>query len=420
MKKVFLILISVCLTSTLSAQWLGTNPVYFTSGNVGIGTTSPNGLLDVRGNIKLGDVKDSYLGVNTINNYIPYTNTYHSILNSGNSLYFNIDANGNDTNRAFIFASDRNGESNGTELMRISESGNVGIGTNDPREKLDVRGNIYMGGLNRRIYLGNYSGTTFGLAFSSTYPDYGIFYTEGAIDHVSISPNGNSTNGVLNVRGDGKVGIGTNAPDNTLHIEGDLLLDVFGNSGHERGIYFREGFSTANKYNVSILAYDHNGGGSSPDGLSINGVDGVSFSTGSNTRNERMRVAQNGNVGIGTTSPTEKLEVNGTIRSKKVKVDANGWPDYVFASSYGLRTLGELESYIKENKHLPEVPSAKEVETNGLDLGDMDATLLRKVEELTLYLIQESKEKDDLKKENKELKETLQDVLERLEKLEKK
>jgi hypothetical protein len=119
----------------------------------------------------------------------------------------------------------------------------------------------------------------------------------------------------------------------------------------------------------------------------------------------------NGNIGIGTTSPSEKLEVNGTIRSKKVKVEASPWPDFVFAPNYKLRTLSELEAYIKTNQHLPEVPSAKEVEENGLDLGKMDATLLQKVEELTLYLIDGNKEKDalktevsQLKKENQELK----------------
>ncbi len=292
-------------------------------------------------------------------------------------------------------------------------AGNLGIGTTSPSEKLDINGNINMTGVNRRIFLGGTSANTFGIAYDSTYPDYGIFYTEGSVDHVSISPNGNATNGVLNVRGDGHVGIGTNAPDNTLHIEGDLLLDVFGNSGHEKGIFFREGFSTTNKYNVSILAYDHNGGGSSPDGLSINGQDGISFNTGSDTRNERMRLAQNGNLGIGTASPTEKLSVDGTVLAKKVRVSTAGadWPDYVFSLDFKLKTLPELETYIKANKHLPEVPSAKEVGKEGLDLGKMDATLLKKVEELTLYLIEMNKnqeklirEVEELKKENKKLR----------------
>ncbi|MBO3700738.1 hypothetical protein [Roseivirga sp. E12] len=118
-------------------------------------------------------------------------------------------------------------------------------------------------------------------------------------------------------------------------------------------------------------------------------------------------------VGIGTTNPTEKLSVDGTVLAKKVRVSTNGadWPDYVFASTYKLRPLNELEDYIQKNQHLPEVPSATEVETDGLDLGDMDATLLKKVEELTLYMIELNKtvkaqgEKiKALEKENKALK----------------
>lgn len=118
-----------------------------------------------------------------------------------------------------------------------------------------------------------------------------------------------------------------------------------------------------------------------------------------------------GNVGIGTSTPGEKLEVNGTIRSKKVKVEATGWPDYVFASNFQLRPLSEVASFINENQHLPEVPSANEIEKEGLDLGAMDATLLKKVEELTLYTIDQEKR---IKKQD----ELINVLLKRLEKLE--
>ncbi len=124
-------------------------------------------------------------------------------------------------------------------------------------------------------------------------------------------------------------------------------------------------------------------------------------------------VVMYGNVGIGTTSPGEKLEVNGTIRSKKVKVESTGWPDYVFAPSFKLRPLSEVASFIKENQHLPEVPSAKEIEKNGLDLGAMDATLLKKVEELTLYTLDQEKR---IQRQN----DLINKLLKRLEKLEKK
>ncbi len=376
-------------------------------------------------------------------------------------------------------------QESGTDFLSIDVTGKVGIGTNSPNTLLHTRGTgtTVLDMVYQQKIEG--TGTKAGLNISHSANGGGIGYANlgpGNQSNVFYVTSGHGTIGShgLVMDNDGNVGIGTTSPDNKLHVEGDLLLDVYGNSGHEKGIFFREGFSTTNKYNVSILAYDHNGGGTSPDGLSINGYDGISFSTGSNARNERVRILQNGNVGIGTTSPlhkldvsgtmrvssgifyseansfifrnqggawkpvssrgvnigdwtntpsygefitgsnynmqfkiqgqtrlfidkddgnvgigttspSEKLEVNGTIRSKKVKVEATGWPDYVFAPSYELRALSEVENHIKEKGHLPEVPSAKEIEEKGLDLGAMDATLLKKVEELTLYLIEQNK-----------------------------
>ena len=117
------------------------------------------------------------------------------------------------------------------------------------------------------------------------------------------------------------------------------------------------------------------------------------------------------NVGIGTISPSEKLEVNGAIRSKEVRVEASPWPDYVFEDDYRLKELAEVAQFIKENGHLPNIPSEKEVSEQGLALGYMNAKLLEKVEELTLYLI----EKDE---EIRQLKECNRLILERLKKLE--
>jgi len=99
----------------------------------------------------------------------------------------------------------------------------------------------------------------------------------------------------------------------------------------------------------------------------------------------------NGSVGIGTTTPKAKLAVNGDILAKKVTVSLNNLPDYVFNGEYYLRPLNEVEQYIQQNHHLPEVPSAEEVKKDGLNLGDNQATLLKKIEELTLYVIEQNK-----------------------------
>lgn len=114
-----------------------------------------------------------------------------------------------------------------------------------------------------------------------------------------------------------------------------------------------------------------------------------------------------GNLGIGTLNPQEKLSVNGKIRAKEIKVEATGWPDYVFKLDYKLNTLPELEAYIKANGHLPEVPSAAVVEKEGVALGEMNKILLKKIEELTLHLIEKDKELKDQLKKNKSYEDRL-------------
>lgn len=129
------------------------------------------------------------------------------------------------------------------------------------------------------------------------------------------------------------------------------------------------------------------GGGST--GWTLNGANLVNSNTGF--------------VSIGTsanpapTDPQLKLAVNGNIYAKKLKITQQGWADYVFEPTYKLMPLSELEAYINKNKHLPEVPSAVEVETKGLDLGDNQTILLKKIEELTLYVIELKKEIETMK-----------------------
>jgi len=97
-----------------------------------------------------------------------------------------------------------------------------------------------------------------------------------------------------------------------------------------------------------------------------------------------------GDVSIGTTNAQGyKLAVNGKIRAKEIKVEAENWPDYVFSKDYNLTTLSEIKRYIELNHHLPEIPSAKEVATDGIHLGELNKALTKKIEELTLYIIEQ-------------------------------
>jgi hypothetical protein len=112
-----------------------------------------------------------------------------------------------------------------------------------------------------------------------------------------------------------------------------------------------------------------------------------------------------GKVGIKTQTPGDyDLAVNGKIRSQEIKVETAGWADYVFEEDYKLPSLEETEKFIQKNGHLPDVPKASEVEANGISLGEMNKILLKKIEELTLQVIQLNKTVQQQDKDIKDLK----------------
>jgi len=187
----------------------------------------------------------------------------------------------------------------------------------------------------------------------------------------------------LHVAQNGNVGIGTNTPDARLDIrnsDGGPALSV-----ENAGVVAIGPFLTETSPNATLyLGDDRN------HYIQSNWNEGLSFSTYGAV--DAMVIQENtGKVGIGVGAEhifgEGMLEVNGTIRSRRVVVELTGWPDFVFAQDYRLRSLSEVEKFIKESGHLPDVPSAKEIETNGLDLGDLVKLQMRKIEELTLYVI---------------------------------
>ncbi len=127
--------------------------------------------------------------------------------------------------------------------------------------------------------------------------------------------------------------------------------------------------------------------------------------------NQSGNIYFNQNMGINTsTTGSHRLAVGGSIGAREVIVEGSGWSDFVFEESYQLPSLNEVESYIEENGHLKDVPSAETIEKEGIPLGEMDSKLLQKIEELTLYVIELNKrgeaqqeELNALKKENKKL-----------------
>ncbi|CAA9198698.1 autotransporter outer membrane beta-barrel domain-containing protein [Flavobacterium collinsii] len=143
----------------------------------------------------------------------------------------------------------------------------------------------------------------------------------------------------------------------------------------------------------------------------IGGLTGKSLVLASNGVRQ-VTVAENGNMGIGTKSPTSKLTVAGNIESREVKVTVNAGADFVFEKDYNLPSLESLDKFIKENKHLPEIASAKEMQKDGINLSEMNIKLLQKIEELTLYTIEQQKNTQKLM----EVIETLNVRLEAVEK----
>ena len=132
---------------------------------------------------------------------------------------------------------------------------------------------------------------------------------------------------------------------------------------------------------------------------------------GSTPNNSFIRLIQNGNVGIGTTNPQNALDVKGTIRATEVKVESvDNFPDFVFDKDYQLPCLEEVDQFVQTNGHLPNIPSAKEVKQNGMNLAEMQVKLLQKVEELTLYSIQQQQYSIQQQKEIQALKVELESL----------
>lgn len=195
-----------------------------------------------------------------------------------------------------------------------------------------------------------------------------------------------------------RFGISYLNPKAKLHIfkstttENDLTLAIDGPANSERAIGF---------YDFGTLAWWFGRDNNNALGLD-NGIGFWRSGTGT-----AFAIKDNGQVAIGTSTPLSadaKLSVKGMVVAQKVKVTQTGWADFVFQKNYQLPTLHELEQYIRDHQHLPDIPSAAEVEKEGVDLGEMNKKLLQKIEELTLHLIEQNKRLEALEKENAAMK----------------
>lgn len=261
---------------------------------------------------------------------------------------------------------------NGTN---ITTTDNVGIGTTNPGAKLQV----HINGNERAFRIVN----------DANNAQFNFWSTEtGAGKQLRIDEDTSGKN-LMTLLQNGNVGIGTTNP-----IYG--TVQVKGGATHQ--------LLALNRPNNDVPALYLGNDGTNNAAIASNNSNLTFGRDLSGNYTEYMRIQNTGNVGIGTDNPDAKLAVNGDIHTQEVKVDLIGWPDYVFKKQYELPTLEEVEDHIKQKGHLKDIPSAQEVLENGIFLGDMNAKLLLKIEELTLYTIQQQKEIQSLKKENGELK----------------
>lgn len=329
----------------LSSVWLknGTK-IYYNGGYVGIGTSSPVQKLHVNGNIR-GNQTGGAIRIQTSYGYtdIGAKNSSWSHFYTDRARFFFNKEIRVDQGLIGSYNEDLKLRTSGTTRITIKNSGgNVGIGTTSPIKKLDVKGDI------------NFTGN---------------LYKNGVL--VSTSGSGGSSkwlsNGSKIYYNGGYVGIGLSNPSAPLHIEG------------KEGIHMQRSDWTPVKVKMLLSKYTGSIGGlrfmMTPDGNWANWKD-VLF------------LSPLGRVGIGTTDPQAELAVKGKVVCQEIQVTLSGWPDYVFEEGYNLLPVNELKDYIITNKHLPNVPSANNVEEKGVNLGEMDKILLQKIEELTLYIIQ--------------------------------
>ena len=325
-------------SNTVAGQVVNASPKMTINdlGNIGIGIANPLAKFQITDN-------------NTVFSIRPESNGSGTLLTSGQPLHLVF----NDNNAGIDYFSIR---SNGTTLgnsdehLRITSTGNIGIGNSNPFSKLYVEGRTSVG-------------------------RQGVLSMDWT-NETNWAGNANKWSGY----------IGFNAYRNN-----DEGRDLY----YGRNKYTSKGVLEGSNYGFRWLFRNRNN----------------NDSDGQHLLAEYMRLTNTGDLGIGTATPDSKLTVKGKIHSEEVKVDLSvPAPDYVFKNNYNLLTIEEVQLFIQKNGHLPKIPSAKVMEKDGVELGIMNMKLLEKIEELTLYTISQEKQIQEQNKKNKELEDRLKKI----------
>jgi hypothetical protein len=398
-------LFAIFLSLPAFSQWTtpdASNNIRNTNtGNVGIGTSTPAYPLDVTGGAR-------FSGTSFINTGLQVTGNPNSWpAGQGTQLAF-VGGTG------YITAYDNTAGQYMPLYVRGSDLTFIAGGS--PRAKLFGNGNFVINSSGGTPLDGGYKLDVFGSIRAS-----GPWYFNTA-QNMTASPSGNWD--FNNGSGAGWYfrWINGGITAMTLSTANNLLLNTTTDAGYRLDVNGTTRLSaavrlaglTSDNTQTRIVAADANGNlffrdastlgsGSSSSAWSLTGntaINPTSTFLGSTdntplafrTNNvERFRIDGSGNIGIGTSSPQSLLSVKGIITAQKIVVTPNGWADYVFHPNYKLLPLPALEQYVHDHRHLPEIPSADSVMAKGADLGDNQVLLLKKIEELTLYIIDQNK-----------------------------
>ena len=451
MKKILFACMLTAIGVPAFAQWTYTtsgNPIYTTTNSVGIGTTAPQSSLTINPSVTGGSsVATSFMVgngstvlPNTAGAYLypfelnhTYTSGHSGKLQfapyrrfttaSGSEWYgaayrlqYMYDGTGATGSNAYveIGQSDPNYIGNGFislgtggfDRLSIGQNGNVGIGTTNPTTHGGYFGisvnNANNGGFIEFLQAGTQKGYISG-------DSNGLTLLAPAGNPVHIWSNGVENMTVLS---NGNVGIGQTTPVARLQVNGTTLTGGGNANLNPAGSYGDITF--LGNTGTMLLGYNRSGGEGESDFIANRGSGGsnggfafydYSNPAGSNpgVQTELMRVRSSGQVLIGVnnfaTSPqyssgVNMLAVAGGIETDAitVKLQSAPWPDYVFKPKYRLPDLSAVKAYIDEYHHLPEMPSEADIAKNGQNLGEMNKLLVKKVEELTLYLIEKDKQ----------------------------
>ena len=408
--------------SSSSSQWAssGTNINNSNAGNVGIGNSNPtraklevNGVAGTTGGATSAIFGGEGAGISIQRNWPTIGfNQYRDIptgsgkaIGNGYGMQMNMDP----SNGAFSInmqdsvGANQSFGANTAKGITVFKNGFVHVGNNDVSNlaTLSISGSTsypshFNYGNEGHTYIRGGSNTRTPQGLGGAIPSKVYINDVPGVNNTVFPPIGNLKGGdVVMVTGGGNVGIGVDNPPCPLSF-----ADVIGNK-----ISFY-GSATAN-YGIGV--------GAGTLQIYTAGQDQIGFGYGSSTSFTQTMTYYPGTAQLGINCAPQtgyNLAVNGKVKAKEILVET-GWADYVFADNYKLRSLSEVEDFIKTNKHLPDVTAGDVIEKDGLEVGKTSAQMIKKIEELTLYVIEQEKSINALKEHNLKLESAINSLIEK-------